>query len=309
MQQTQVKASRQAGDAEARTEQAENQARWEAIFAPTTGDLRYEAAVESAEFLGIPVDRASRLLDGAAARFTAEWRAKVQRIDAAAVTEFYNQSETELFDLLEWHATDPGNHRALVCADTAVERPGRRFLDYGSGVGSNALVFAAAGFDVTLADVSDRLLAFAKWRFERRGLSVRTLDLKREQPADAQFDVILCFDVLEHIPKPLPVIRRMRDALGLGGLLFLHAPFGFDPRRPMHVAYDDGVYRRFRAAGLMRQWKLENRFPGYLGGALPHVYERKAPPALERAAYYVQDVWVPERAHDLLSRVWKRVRE
>ncbi len=308
MDQAEMTAGRAETQAIGRTPQAENEARWKAIFAPRTGDLRGEAAMEAAEFLGIPVERAFALIDGAAARFTEEWRAKMHRTDPAAVTEFYNQSETELFDLLEWHATDPGNHRALVCADAAAERTGRRFLDYGSGVGSNALVFASAGFDVTLADVSDQLLAFAAWRFERRGLRVQTIDLKRDRPAAGAYDAVLCFDVLEHIPNPVPVIRGMRDALAPGGLLFLHAPFGFDPRRPMHVAYDDGVYRRFRAFGLMRQWQLENRFPHYMVGARPYVYERKAPPALKRAAYYVQDVWLPERASDVLARAWERVR-
>jgi 2-polyprenyl-3-methyl-5-hydroxy-6-metoxy-1,4-benzoquinol methylase len=65
------------------------------------------------------------------------------------------------------------------------------------------MVLADAGFDVTVADISDVLLAFAAWRLRRRGYPVRTIDLKRESLPPDGFDLVACFDVLEHIPRPL----------------------------------------------------------------------------------------------------------
>ena len=50
---------------------------------------------------------------------------------------------TELFDLAQWHSTDPIHFRALICADIAAKQSGRKYLDYGSGIGSDALVFAS----------------------------------------------------------------------------------------------------------------------------------------------------------------------
>ena len=106
----------------------------------------------------------------------------VNPADEAAVVRFYDESQTEIFDLAQWHASDPIHYRTLVCLDIATaQRRGRRVIDYGSGIGSDAIVFAAAGYDVTLADVSSRLLEFAAWRCARRGLVVRTIDLKRER--------------------------------------------------------------------------------------------------------------------------------
>src|SRR6185295_7423338 len=119
---------------------------------------------------------------------------------------FYNESKTELFDLAQWHSTDPIHFRSLMCADlaeAATKAGGRRYLDYGSGIGSDALVFASKGFEVTLADVSEPLLAFARWRCEQRGLHVQTIDLKRRQPPHGAYDAVVCFDVLEHVHRPL----------------------------------------------------------------------------------------------------------
>jgi SAM-dependent methyltransferase len=174
-------------------------------------------------------------------------------------------------------------------------------------VGTSGIVFAQAGCDVTLADVADPLLAFARWRFERRGLPVATLDLKRQRPPRGVFEGIVCFDVLEHIPRPLPVVRRLRDALRPGGLLFLVAPFGADPLRPMHVVHDDRVLDWFRALGFRRRDDMEDWFPSYMWLAQPRVYERVAMPAWKRAGYFVHDILLPEDAAGALRSVWARM--
>jgi len=285
-------------------------ARWRRLFAPATGDLRHDAAAEVADYLGVPVSEALARLDGASERFTDEWKSHVPgSADTSALTEFYNESKTELFDLLEWHATDEGNHRALVCADQLMRHhPGGAVLDYGSGIGTAGIVLADAGFQVTLGDVAEPLLDFARWRFARRGLPVRTIDLKREGPRPSAYHGIVCFDVLEHIPRPQRVVRRLRDALVVGGVLFVFAPFGLDPRRPMHVVHDDGVYHRMAAMGLARQGHLEDEFPPHMWGARPNVYTRVEAPAWKRAAYYTRDVLLPDRAADVLVSALKRVR-
>ncbi len=278
------------------------EARYRRLFAPRSGELRLDLASEAAAFLDIGVEDALGRMHDSRKRLTEEWNAKrVVAANPGEVTRFYSESEAELFELLEWHATDAGNQRALMCADLASQNPGRMFLDYGSGVGSVGLVFAAAGFDVTLADVADPLLAFARWRFEQRGLPVRILDLKHEMLPARTFDAVICFDVLEHIPHPAQAVARIGAALRAGGLLFLHAPFGFDPRRPMHVVYDDGVLRRMRALGYRREPARESRFPLSLGAARPRVYRRTPQSPALAAAFYLRDALMPPRLGDLVS--------
>jgi 2-polyprenyl-3-methyl-5-hydroxy-6-metoxy-1,4-benzoquinol methylase len=268
--------------------------RWRAAMAPRTGDVRRELILEAAEYLGISTEEAERRVVSSATDFPEEWgRMVADPTDPAQVVRFYNESKTELFEQIAWHSGDPIHHRSSVCADLVQPLPGREFLDYGSGIGSNALVFGLAGFNVTLADVADPLRNFARWRCERRGITVRTIDLKRETLERRRYDVVTCFDVLEHVPDPLGAIRQIRDSLRTGGIFFVYAPFGHDPDRPMHIVHDDAVLRPIRALGFARKYEWGTAFPSYLQHPMPPTpYQRVSRSPLTNAAYYVRDVWL-----------------
>jgi len=277
-------------------------ARWRAALAPRTGDIRRELIMEASEYLGISLEEAGRRVERSGEEFGEEWRRTVtEPTDPAQLVRFYNESQAELFEQIAWHASEPIHHRSLVCADLALTRPGRDFLDYGSGIGSNALVFGLAGFRVTLADIADPLRSFARWRLERRGLTVRALDLKHERLERGRYDVITCFDVLEHVPDPLSAVARVRDALRPGGTFFLYAPFGPDPDRPMHVVHEDRVSARMRSLGFSVEHGWELAFPAYV--APPQTFTRVPRSRLGNAAYYVRDVWLNGPITDSLVRL------
>jgi 2-polyprenyl-3-methyl-5-hydroxy-6-metoxy-1,4-benzoquinol methylase len=277
-------------------------AEWTRTIAPESGDVRTELVQEAAEFLGIPLHESWRRLRGAGERFRDEWATRVaDPSDAGALTEFYNQSDTELFELIEWHANDPIHYRTLIVRDIALARTGRRHLDYGSGIGNDALTLAASGFDVTLADISDCLLAFAAWRLRRRGFTARAIDLKHsELPVDS-FDLVTCFDVLEHIPRPLDVVRAIRRALRPEGLFVMHAPFGEDPVHPMHVVHEDVVTPRMRSLGFQ---PLDCWFPPFVRA--PYVYQKRDRPALERAGYLLYDRYFHNELGARLAAAYRR---
>jgi 2-polyprenyl-3-methyl-5-hydroxy-6-metoxy-1,4-benzoquinol methylase len=275
---------------------------WTRLMAPRTGNVRSELVQEAADFFGIHVDDAWQRLKGAGDRFRHEWIATVADArDESALIRFYNQSDTELFELLEWHAGDPIHYRALVVRDLALGRRGRSYLDYGSGIGSDALVFADAGFDVTLADVSDCLLAFAAWRCRRRGFAVSTIDLKRDAPPAAAFDVVVCFDVLEHIPKPRRVVRVIERAMRPDGLLVIHAPFADDPEHPMHVVHTDVVTPRMRSMGLQ---PVDWPFPP--GVRAPQIFEKQSMRAIDRVGYFIYDGYLQNDLGARLASIYRR---
>lgn len=274
---------------------------WRRLVAPRTGDVRTELVEEAAEFLGISVADAWRRLHGAGERFREEWtRTVADPGDAAALAEFYNRSDTELFELIEWHASDPIHYRTLILGELARGRQGRRYLDYGSGIGNDAIVFGEAGFDVTLADISDGLLAFAAWRCRRRGFTVQTIDLKRESLPPRAFDLVVCFDVLEHIPRPLDVVGNIRASLQNRGLLVIHAPFGADPEHPMHVVHQDEVTPRMRSLGFA---PIGCAFPSFIRA--PQIYEKRAMPLLDRAGYYVYDRYLDNAVGGMLAALYR----
>jgi SAM-dependent methyltransferase len=277
------------------------------ILAPRTGDLRQELVLELSEYFGRSAADMEQQLAGATETFTAEWKQHVpDPKDERAVTRFYNESKTELFDLAQWHTHDPIHYRALYCADIASGNEGRKYLDYGAGIGSDALVFAAAGFEVTLADVADPLLAFARWRCERRGITVQTIDLKRRQPPAQTFDAAVCFDVLEHVHRPLRTLDQINRSMRPGGLLFVHAPFGEDPDRPMHVVHEDVVTPRMYTVGFNWRGDLEQPFPQWLWH--PRIYQSFDISAIDRLGYRVYDTWLGQRVGAQLARAYRMLR-
>jgi 2-polyprenyl-3-methyl-5-hydroxy-6-metoxy-1,4-benzoquinol methylase len=283
-------------------------ARWASVVAPGASDVRQALVDELSKFLGISRDSTLAQLEDATEKFRQEWQAKVVNpADETAVVRFYDESQTEIFDLAQWHASDPIHYRTLVCLDIATaQRRGRRVIDYGSGIGSDAIVFANAGYDVTLADVSSRLLEFAAWRCARRGLVVRTIDLKRERLPVRRFDIALCFDVLEHVLRPFRALCQLHSGMIPGGLLFLHAPFGVDADRPMHVVHDDPLEARMRIAGFCPLPDLEEPFPGWLWAA-PQVHEALDLRALDRIGYYLHDVVLPKGPAKTLRSLYRRI--
>jgi 2-polyprenyl-3-methyl-5-hydroxy-6-metoxy-1,4-benzoquinol methylase len=277
------------------------EAEWTREVAPKRGDIHGELLEDAAAFFGISLQEARERARDAGERFRAEWQTTApDPTDDQALTRFYNQSDTELFELINWHASDPIHHRTIVLRDFASGFPGRELIDYGSGIGNDALVFAQAGFQVTLADISDPLLAFAAWRCRSRGLNVRTIDLKVAKPPHRAFDAAVCFDVLEHIPRPLTVVRQIRASLKDGGIFVLHAPFGLDDEHPMHVVHRDVVTPRMRSLGFE---PLSCEFPASVRA--PQIYRKRHLPALDRLAYFVYDGYLDGSVGSRLAAMYR----
>src|ERR1700733_15412462 len=79
-------------------------ARWTALMAPRTGNLREELTIELSEYFGRSAGEIEAQLTDATARFTEEWRDRVaDPTDERAVMRFYDESKAELFDLAKWH--------------------------------------------------------------------------------------------------------------------------------------------------------------------------------------------------------------
>jgi SAM-dependent methyltransferase len=263
---------------------------WTALMAPRTGDIRTELVREAAEYLGLTEAEAWERLRGAGDRFRDEWMQTIgDTKDADQIREFYNRGDTELFELIEWHATDPIHYRTLIVRDLAITGRGRTYLDYGSGIGSDAVAFAEAGFDVTVADISDILLGFAEFRCRKRGATVRKIDLKKEGLPENRFDVAVCFDVLEHVPDPLPVVRNIRRAMHEGGIIAIHAPFGEDDEHPMHIVHHDVVTPRMRSLGFK---PIDAHFPPTVRA--PQLYRKAQLPLRDRVGYLVYDVYLQQ---------------
>jgi 2-polyprenyl-3-methyl-5-hydroxy-6-metoxy-1,4-benzoquinol methylase len=186
-----------------------------------------------------------------------EWQDKVDPHQRASIERFYESPNT-VYELMDWHSLrdDTGPLAYVLGLKIAQAHHVQTCLDFGSGVGSGALLFARAGIEMTLADISTALLDFARWRFMQQDLPARFLDLKQVPLPGAGFDMILAMDVFEHLTNPVETIERLWGALKSGGLLFTRIHAEEDASRPQHIVRDFGpTFTRMRELGLVQTWQ------------------------------------------------------
>lgn len=143
------------------------------------------------------------------------------------------------------------------------QRSGNRVLEYGCGVATHGLACAQLGCEVHEVDISDRMLEYAKKRFERRGLLSRAVfypglsgevidPAKPWVPTAAAalprryFDTIICTDVMEHVPNPMTLLRLLTDCLKAGGILSLEVSKSVNYRK----GHLEGAIKIWREQGV-----------------------------------------------------------
>jgi ubiquinone/menaquinone biosynthesis C-methylase UbiE len=100
---------------------------------------------------------------------------------------------------------------------------GVRLLDLGAGMGGFAVAAALHGARVTVSEYNMAYCRITQLRAERYGLTVPILNGAGEHlPFTAtQFDVVVCWDVIEHVQDPTAVLAEIGRVLRPGGRLFL----------------------------------------------------------------------------------------
>lgn len=102
---------------------------------------------------------------------------------------------------------------------------GLRALDVGCGGGLLSEAMAQAGANVVGVDLSPELLEVAKLHAlgsELSGIEYKLLSAEEmAQQHPAQFDLVTCMEMLEHVPNPEAVLDACVKLLKPGGLLVL----------------------------------------------------------------------------------------
>jgi SAM-dependent methyltransferase len=232
---------------------------WEhALLLEGHSSLKDSLVAELDQYLGggNPSETEARCREAAGALPT-QWK-KVVDGSRASIEAFYDQSLTYLYDLMWWHnLEDDDDPLAYVLALRFAAGQGwHRSLDFGGGVGSGSILFARHGMEVTYADLSSVSLAFSKWRFELRDLSVTMIDTKVEPLPSESFQIVTALDTLEHLVDPLETIEQLWNCLEPGGVLFGRFYTKPEDTRPQHIVRDFGpTLERMSALGFVEVWR------------------------------------------------------
>lgn len=123
----------------------------------------------------------------------------------------------EDFDYDEGRHLVAYRYAAALCA-------GKRVLDAGCGEGFCTQELAKTAASVVGVDYHEEAVATARRKWQTPNLSFRVLDLMREAAGAGDFDLVLNFQVLEHVEDDLTFLRNLRAALAPGGILVLTTP-------------------------------------------------------------------------------------
>ena len=183
-----------------------------------------------AEFFGLSESevrrRISSELEAPGSTVAEAWKQADPR-SSDEINRFYRETSSYVYDLVVDHC-----HRRRRLPSQAVasriERTGaaRNVLMYGDGIGTDSIALARLGHRVTYFDVPGVTSAFARFRFEREALPhpVTILQDEKAIPAEA-FDAVVCIEVLEHVPNPPAVMRKLYRALKDEGIALITESF------------------------------------------------------------------------------------
>ena len=104
---------------------------------------------------------------------------------------------------------------------------GRRVLDAGCGEGFGTSTLAATATEVVGVDYSEAAIRECRrlWCGQARpNLRFELADLSRPGSFDERFEVVLSFQVLEHMQESTAFLRALRERLLPGGILVLTTP-------------------------------------------------------------------------------------
>lgn len=112
---------------------------------------------------------------------------------------------------------------------------GRAVLEIGCAIGGVASILQERGFDVYASDISD--YAINRAQKLSKGVNFLAFDVQNSIPLDKKFDIIIAFEVVEHLKNPEKAIKNIFMSLKKNGkIVFSTPPLSLDDKDPTHIS-------------------------------------------------------------------------
>jgi 2-polyprenyl-3-methyl-5-hydroxy-6-metoxy-1,4-benzoquinol methylase len=171
------------------------------------------------------------------------------------LTEFYSQTDAFLYELIVWNLNKRKRRMRRRIGKYLDKNLGQHLniLTVGDGLGVDSIYLTRAGHNVTYIETSAYAQAFAKKLFADYAKDINILDDPNQISKNA-YDVVICLDVLEHVPDPHEFVKTITSYIKSNGHLIIHAPFyQIHPSTPTHLKSNrkySGSLRLYEKHGL-----------------------------------------------------------
>ncbi|MBN1436335.1 MAG: class I SAM-dependent methyltransferase [Sedimentisphaerales bacterium] len=171
------------------------------------------------------------------------------------LADFYGSTDAFLYELVLWNMNRRKRRIRRWVGRHLARRVGQnlKILSIGDGLGFDSAFLAQAGHDVTYFELPGYSQRFAQKVFQRCAHQVNIITDPKQIPQEA-FDVVLCLDVLEHVPDVPEYVKQITSYLKPEGFLVVHAPFFMvHASTPTHLKANrrySGSLKLYRRQGL-----------------------------------------------------------
>ncbi len=177
-----------------------------------------------------------------------------------ALAHFYERTDAFLYELViwnlnrikQWMRIAVAKYLAKIQAGTTGLAQPLSVLNIGDGLGFDSVHFARAGHRMTYFELPGFSEAFARRVFADCGVDITMITIPNEIPR-AEFDAVVCLDVLEHVPDPPVFVRAIASYLRPGGILIVNAAFAVihhtTATHLKHNRRDSGSLKLYQQAG------------------------------------------------------------
>lgn len=148
---------------------------------------------------------------------------QTDNIDAGEIARFSAMAEVWWDRNGEFKALHDINPVRLAYVRDRTELAAKQVLDVGCGGGLLSEALAAYGGWVTGIDMAEASLAVARTHMKDSGLVIDYRQTMAEALADEspdRYDVVVCMELLEHVPRPSSIIDACARLVRPGGDLF-----------------------------------------------------------------------------------------
>ncbi|MFH1507301.1 MAG: class I SAM-dependent methyltransferase [Candidatus Omnitrophota bacterium] len=112
---------------------------------------------------------------------------------------------------------------------------GKSVLEIGSGEGYGSYLLSGVCNKITAIDYNKEAISYAKAKYERSNLHYTCLDIKELCELCDTYDLICCFQVIEHISQVDEFLKRTKSLLNKGGIFICSTPNKLDMSKGSHV--------------------------------------------------------------------------
>jgi SAM-dependent methyltransferase len=209
---------------------------------------------------------------------------------------YYESHLTQEYGLpsLEKRARNDLNERCMHWMRTVLKYrlPPARTLELGSAHGGFVALMRWAGFDATGLEISPWLVEYAKRTF---GIPMLTGRIEKQNIEPGSLDIILLFDLLEHLPDPRATMRRCMELLAPDGFMIFQTPCF-----PAGQTYEEMVRKKSRFPEML---KAPDHLHLFSRESVTRLFSELGAPFLyfERAIFDHYDMSCVVSAHELTT--------